>query len=85
MLKNLTFPMVFLGAVTKIGKTSGKPYTVAKFLDKETTDVYDFFVREECLAVVKEQEEYSVVTVMLDIVSSKGDVKVNFVGIVKSA
>lgn len=75
--------MVFLGAITKTGKKSGKDYTVAKFVDTRTNDVFEFFVRDEVMDAVKGLTAFTVAKVLLTLSSFQGEAKVNFVGIGK--
>jgi hypothetical protein len=80
-MDNLSFTMVFLGAITKTGKKSGKDYTVAKFVDTKTNDVYEFFVRDEVMEDVKKLVQFVPAVVLLSLSAFQGEAKVNFVGI----
>lgn len=74
-MKNLRFKVTYLGSTTKIGKSSGNPYTMAKFINDEK-EVFEFFVMAEKLESLKKIKDYSPVEIWLDIVSSKGEVRV---------
>jgi hypothetical protein len=74
-MKNLMFKVVYLGSTTKIGKSSGNPYTIAKFVNDDN-EVYEFFVQSEKVEALKLIKNFSKVEIWIDIISSKGEVKV---------
>lgn len=79
-MRGISFRLMFLGAMTKKSNKSGNDYTVAKFMDVATNDVYEFFCKEEMVERVKELKQFTPAVVFIDITSFQGQPKINFVG-----
>jgi hypothetical protein len=75
--------LMFLGAETKVSK-AGSSYLIAKFVERETTAVFEFFVSAESLELVTKlasTNPFSDVKCKLAIVSSQGKATVRLEGV----
>lgn len=49
-----TVQMMYLGAVTQESKKSGKSYMLAKFMNAETSNIFEFYVSGDKLKLIQE-------------------------------
>jgi hypothetical protein len=76
-MKGLKFILIFLGANLKKSDKTKSDYTIAKFVEPESKDVFEFYVGDEkLLEQVKALKDFSPVTITIDITSYQGNIKV---------
>ena len=80
-MQGISFKLVFLGVMTKTGKNSGKDYSIAKFMEPATNDVFEFFVKDEVLEKARALKQFMPAMVFIDISSFQGQPKINFVDV----
>ena len=80
---NIVTELMFLGAETKVSK-AGSSYLIAKFVERETTTVFEFFVSAESLGLVTKLASttpFTDIKCRLAIYSSQGKPAVKLEGV----
>lgn len=76
--------MVYLGVEPKVSKKSQKSYLMGKFMEAETSSIYEFYIpsdRLELITNLGKVPQFSPVGVKLEMSSYQGNVQVDIVGV----
>lgn len=75
---------MYLGIETKVSQKSGKSYLLAKFMEKETAGIFEFYVPAERLALVTDlgkAQPFTEIGVKIVITSYNNKAQVDLEGI----
>lgn len=76
----VTTKMMYLGIEPKTSNKTGKSYLMAKFMERETSAVYEFYVPSDKLKLVTDMgqlSQFTEVGVKLEISSYKGEPRID--------
>lgn len=76
--------MMFLGKEQRVSGKTGKPYYIAKFLMKDTGEIYEFYVKgdnEALVTMIMALEITQECNVNLKLSSMKGKAELNLSGV----
>jgi hypothetical protein len=79
-----TTKMIYLGVEPKVSKKTGKSYLMGKFMEAETSSIFEFYIPADRLELITEmgkKQQFSPVGVKLEMSSYQGNIQVDIVGV----
>lgn len=76
--------MVYLGVQPKESKKSGKQYLMGKFMEVETSMIFEFYIPSDRLALITDLgkvQQFAPVGVKLEMTTYNGNIQVDLVGV----